>query len=193
MVLLRAHQSPHAPAPNHTLHSYSGRGPTINGRIKPDVMGPTGIQTAFTSNTTSLEYFGGTDAAAPSVAGACSRPAAACPTRDSLQKTYVCDASMAWEVADQETTEPTMCSLGLDTPDDGYSQTRVGRTDGATPLECLHHFHALCPHLLWKACALSNSIQIPLQLSAPSLAVWAATVLLVLFSHPGRQSLPYGY
>jgi hypothetical protein len=93
VVLLRAHQSPHPPAPNHTLRSYSGRGPTANGRIKPDVIGPTGIQTAFGSDNSSLEYLGGTAAAAPSVAGACGRPAAALPVIPYQKHTHT---TLAW-------------------------------------------------------------------------------------------------
>ncbi len=50
---------------------YSGRGPTKNGRVKPDIMGPTGVEAAYTStSTTALSYFSGTSAATPNVAGA---------------------------------------------------------------------------------------------------------------------------
>ena len=45
---------------------YSSQGPTIDGRIKPDIMGPTGVKThAYGS-----QDFHGTSAAAPHVAGA---------------------------------------------------------------------------------------------------------------------------
>lgn len=49
---------------------YSARGPTTNGRIKPDIMGPTGIETAYTNTNNSVAYFSGTSAATPNAAGA---------------------------------------------------------------------------------------------------------------------------
>ena len=45
------------------LHNYSSRGPTPDGRTKPDIVGASGQATATSS------YFGGTSAAAPHVAG----------------------------------------------------------------------------------------------------------------------------
>ena len=51
---------------NGTLEYYSSRGPTLDGRTKPDITGPTGV------STTAYGYqdFYGTSAAAPHVAGA---------------------------------------------------------------------------------------------------------------------------
>ena len=46
------------------IEAYSSRGPTTDGRIKPDLVAPTGVSTA------SLASFSGTSAAAPHVAGA---------------------------------------------------------------------------------------------------------------------------
>lgn len=45
------------------LVAFSGRGPTVDGRIKPDLVGPSSVTTASRSS------FGGTSAAAPHVAG----------------------------------------------------------------------------------------------------------------------------
>ena len=45
---------------------YSSQGPTMDGRIKPDIMGPTGVKTYAYD----LQDFHGTSAAAPHVAGA---------------------------------------------------------------------------------------------------------------------------
>jgi subtilisin family serine protease len=49
-----------------TLESYSSRGPTNDGRIKPDYVGPTRVSTCAYSP----DPFGGTSAATPHVAGA---------------------------------------------------------------------------------------------------------------------------
>ncbi len=49
-----------------TLEGYSSRGPTMDGRIKPDISGPTQVSTAAFGGGA----FGGTSAAAPHVAGA---------------------------------------------------------------------------------------------------------------------------
>lgn len=49
-----------------TIESYSSRGPTVDGRIKPDLVAPTGVST-FSYGATA---FWGTSAAAPHVAGA---------------------------------------------------------------------------------------------------------------------------
>ncbi|MDE2814511.1 MAG: S8 family serine peptidase [Gemmatimonadota bacterium] len=48
------------------LASYSSRGPTADGRIKPDLVAPSGVATA----SYSADRFGGTSAATPHVAGA---------------------------------------------------------------------------------------------------------------------------
>jgi|GEM_PF-2649457 len=48
--------------------SYSSQGPTNDGRMKPDIAGPTNVSTSIVSNGSNL--FGGTSAAAPHVAGA---------------------------------------------------------------------------------------------------------------------------
>ena len=45
---------------------YSSQGPTMDGRIKPDIMGPTGVKT----HAYDLQSFHGTSAATPHVAGA---------------------------------------------------------------------------------------------------------------------------
>ena len=48
------------------IEDYSSRGPTTDGRIKPDLVAPTGVSTASYRS----ELYGGTSAAAPHVAGA---------------------------------------------------------------------------------------------------------------------------
>ncbi len=48
------------------IEEYSSRGPTTDGRIKPDLVAPTGVSTASYRS----ELYGGTSAAAPHVAGA---------------------------------------------------------------------------------------------------------------------------
>jgi MYXO-CTERM domain-containing protein len=48
-----------------TIASYSSRGPTEDGRTKPDVVGPTDV----TTTTLGDEAFSGSSAAAPHVAG----------------------------------------------------------------------------------------------------------------------------
>ena len=50
---------------NDRLESYSSQGPTLDGRIKPDITAPTRVSTA----TYGTNSFGGTSAAAPHVAG----------------------------------------------------------------------------------------------------------------------------
>lgn len=52
------------------LASYSSQGPTLDGRIKPDVTGPTGVFTTAYCNIFSCRSFHGTSASAPHVAGA---------------------------------------------------------------------------------------------------------------------------
>jgi serine protease AprX len=52
------------------LQGYSGRGPTNDGRTKPDILGPTNVYAASNTSSTALQMFGGTSAATPNVAGA---------------------------------------------------------------------------------------------------------------------------
>ena len=52
------------------LQSYSGRGPTGDGRIKPDLLAPTNSHAASTTSTTAQQIFGGTSGATPYGAGA---------------------------------------------------------------------------------------------------------------------------
>jgi len=52
------------------LQSYSGRGPTTDGRTKPDILGPTNVTAASTSGSTDLHTFTGTSSATPNAAGA---------------------------------------------------------------------------------------------------------------------------
>jgi hypothetical protein len=50
---------------------YQGRGPTVDGRIKPDIQAPTDVKTASNASFIALkERFGGTSAATPFAAGA---------------------------------------------------------------------------------------------------------------------------
>jgi serine protease AprX len=60
-----------------SLQDYSGRGPTADGRIKPDLTAPTGVWAANTASSTALysssPYFNGTSAAAPYAAAAAGR------------------------------------------------------------------------------------------------------------------------
>jgi hypothetical protein len=65
---------------NNTLEDFSSRGPTIDGRVKPDILGYDG--------TSSPEYgaaFYGTSAAAPHVVGAAALVKSANPTMDAAQ------------------------------------------------------------------------------------------------------------
>jgi len=48
----------------------SGRGPTRDGRIKPDLLAPTNTETASTSSPTATTVFGGTSGATPYAAAA---------------------------------------------------------------------------------------------------------------------------
>lgn len=52
-----------------TIEPYSSQGPTDDGRIKPDLTGPTDVAVSY-QQPTDLFGFGGTSAAAPNVAGA---------------------------------------------------------------------------------------------------------------------------
>lgn len=53
-----------------TLNSTSGRGPTTDGRIKPDVTCPSSTLTASRTSDTATQVFGGTSGATPYCAGA---------------------------------------------------------------------------------------------------------------------------
>lgn len=52
------------------LMGYSGRGPSNDGRYKPDLVFPTNIETARSTSDTALGSFGGTSAATPVAGGA---------------------------------------------------------------------------------------------------------------------------
>jgi hypothetical protein len=52
------------------LMNYSGRGPAPDGRIKPDLVFPTNVETARASSNTAMGSFGGTSAATPIAGGA---------------------------------------------------------------------------------------------------------------------------
>ena len=72
-----------------TVASYSSRGPTADGRIKPDLVAPSGVTTA--SYGVDRLLFGGTSAAAPHVAGAAALLKSANPSlsRDDLWQALV--------------------------------------------------------------------------------------------------------
>lgn len=55
---------------NQSLQYYSGRGPTTDGRVKPDIVAPTNTRAARTTSDTALFAFGGTSGATPYGAGA---------------------------------------------------------------------------------------------------------------------------
>jgi hypothetical protein len=55
---------------NGSLQSYSGRGPTADGRFKPDFTAPTNVNAASNASATALQNFGGTSAATPHGAAA---------------------------------------------------------------------------------------------------------------------------
>ena len=71
-----------------TLASYSSRGPTADGRIKPDLVAPSGVATASYG---AYRLFGGTSAATPHVAGAAALLKSANPSlsRDGLWQALV--------------------------------------------------------------------------------------------------------
>lgn len=52
------------------LMSYSGRGPTGDGRYKPDLVFPTNVETSRNTSNTALGSFGGTSCATPIAGGA---------------------------------------------------------------------------------------------------------------------------
>lgn len=52
------------------LQDYSGRGPTNDGRTKPDILGPTNVRAASNASSNALQLFTGTSAATPNAAGA---------------------------------------------------------------------------------------------------------------------------
>ena len=52
------------------IQPYSSQGPTIDGRIRPDISGPTNVSTSFAFTSGCSGAFGGTSAASPHVAGA---------------------------------------------------------------------------------------------------------------------------
>ena len=52
------------------LEDYSGRGPSADGRYKPDLVFPTNVETARSTSNTALGSFGGTSAATPIAGGA---------------------------------------------------------------------------------------------------------------------------
>jgi hypothetical protein len=51
------------------LESYSGLGPTSDGRTKPDILGPTNVIAADNGSDTTLQVFTGTSASTPNAAG----------------------------------------------------------------------------------------------------------------------------
>jgi hypothetical protein len=53
-----------------TVPGYSSRGPAGDGRIKPDVLAPTNVETASSTTDTATQVFGGTSCATPHAAGA---------------------------------------------------------------------------------------------------------------------------
>ena len=70
-------------AQTRTLEAYSSRGPTLDGRTKPDISGPAGLSTfTFGPSWGCGDGFGGTSAAAPAVAGAAALAEQALATTD---------------------------------------------------------------------------------------------------------------
>jgi hypothetical protein len=55
---------------NLTTPDFQSRGPTVDGRIKPDLQAPTNVETASNASDTATQVFTGTSAATPHAAGA---------------------------------------------------------------------------------------------------------------------------
>jgi hypothetical protein len=53
-----------------TVPNYSARGPAPDGRIKPDLLAPTNVETASSASSTATQVFTGTSCATPHAAGA---------------------------------------------------------------------------------------------------------------------------
>ena len=78
------------------LEPYSSRGPTADGRLKPDLVGPTGISTSVFGRN----GFKGTSGATPNVAGAAALLKSAYPHygRDELYETLL---NSTWEIGEE--------------------------------------------------------------------------------------------
>ncbi len=104
---------------NGVVETYSGRGPTIDGRIKPDLMAPDGVATATYGGSGCNLGFLGTSAAAPQVAGAAALILGANPDLD------VAEVEQA--LFDRAADRGTPGRDGIN----GSGHLRLGAADGA--------------------------------------------------------------
>jgi hypothetical protein len=133
---------------NNSLEPYSGRGPTIDGRIKPDITGPDGTSGQITNSSTPYgpangncsSGFTGTSAAAPHVAGAAALWKSAEPGFDAglMQQTLQAIAVDAGTAGNDNqygvgllTMQPRAVGGPTSTSVNGQILTVVRGTDGA--------------------------------------------------------------
>lgn len=142
---------------NDVLASYSGQGPTTDGRIKPEITGPTDVINAA-YGTEDGGTFGGTSAATPHVAAAALLVLQAHPeyTAESLYKALIANAK----------------PLGKTVPN---NQTGYGRVDLRFLLSLSASKPTIAPAVSPKATALSQPTKLPTATALPSPTLSIAT------------------